>query len=109
MIPRLVILLSLASAVAAAEPAAFEAHVSGEGRAIILIPGLGCPASVWDGTVAHFGHGWQTHVLALAGFAGEPALPADEPLIATARDQIGAYIRDHHLDHPVIVGHSLGA
>ncbi|HEY1557221.1 MAG TPA: alpha/beta hydrolase [Kofleriaceae bacterium] len=109
---RLVLAIAIlvtARAAAADPPHAFRVDVSGEGRPIVLIPGLGCPGTVWQATVAHLGHGWQAHVVTLAGFAGEPPLPAGQPLIATARDQLGAYIRDHHLDHPVIVGHSLGA
>jgi pimeloyl-ACP methyl ester carboxylesterase len=46
-------------------------------------------------------------VLTLSGFAGRP--PIDKPLIATARAELAAYIRDRHLDHPVVIGHSLGA
>ena len=90
------------------EPTAFTAHVSGSGRAVILIPGLGCPASVWDDTVAHLGAGYQTHVLQLAGFAGAPALAGSAPLVATAREELAHYIEDRHLDHPVVIGHSLG-
>jgi pimeloyl-ACP methyl ester carboxylesterase len=30
------------------------------------------------------------------------------PLLATARDQLAAYIRAHRLAHPIVVGHSLG-
>jgi pimeloyl-ACP methyl ester carboxylesterase len=45
-------------------------------------------------------------VLTLPGFAGQPRIAG--PLVATMRDAIAAYIVDHKLDHPVIVGHSLG-
>jgi pimeloyl-ACP methyl ester carboxylesterase len=87
------------------EPTSFHVAVSGHGRPIILIPGLGCPGTVWADTVAHFAHA-QTHVLSLAGFAGED--PIAQPLSATVRTELAAYIRDRHLDHPVIIGHSLG-
>jgi pimeloyl-ACP methyl ester carboxylesterase len=60
---------------------------------------------VWTGTVAHLKHA-ETHVLTLAGFAGER--PIDDPLSATVRTQLAAYIRDRRLDHPAIIGHSLG-
>jgi len=88
------------------QPTAFTVHVAGSGRPVILIPGLGCPGSVWDGTVAHLKA--QTHVLDFAGFAGNAAAPGDAPVIATARDQLVAYIRDRKLDHPVVIGHSMG-
>jgi N-formylmaleamate deformylase len=90
-------------------PTSFTVQVAGSGRPIILIPGLGCAGAVWDDTVAHLGPGWQTHVLTLAGFAGQPAVTGDRPVVATARDDLAAYIRDRKLDHPVVIGHSLGA
>ena len=34
------------------KPKAFGVEVSGEGRPIIFIPGLGCPGEVWTETVA---------------------------------------------------------
>src|SRR5207247_1477141 len=88
----------LAAPVAQAKPfvpTAFTVEVAGKGRPIILIPGLGCPGSVWADTVAHFS-GAQTHVLTLAGFAG--VTPIDKPLSATARAELAAYIRDRKLD-----------
>jgi pimeloyl-ACP methyl ester carboxylesterase len=86
------------------EPASFGVQVAGSGRDVILIPGLGCPGSVWDETVAHL-HA-RTHVLTLSGFAGRPAI--DKPLAATVRGELASYIRDRKLDHPVVIGHSMG-
>ncbi|HEU0031792.1 MAG TPA: alpha/beta hydrolase [Kofleriaceae bacterium] len=88
------------------EPAAFGVEVHGEGRPVILIPGLGCPGEVWNDTVEHFGDGYQTHVLTLSGFAGRPAIK--EPLSAATRRDITRYIRSRRLDHPIIIGHSMG-
>ena len=96
----------LTCGLAAAKPTSFTVSVAGKGRPIILIPGLGCPGSVWDDTVAHFAGTAQTHVLTLAGFAGEA--PIDGPLSATVRAELAIYIREQKLDHPVIIGHSLG-
>ena len=45
-------------------------------------------------------------MLTLAGFAGQPRIPA--PFLETVRNDLAAYIRDQKLDHPVIIGHSLG-
>lgn len=87
------------------EPTAFTVEVHGHGRPIIFIPGLGCPGDVWRDTVAHL-DGYETHVLTLAGFAGTQAI--DGPLAATTREQLAHYVRDRKLDHPVIIGHSLG-
>ena len=87
-------------------PTSFEVKVTGKGRPIIFIPGLGCPGDVWDDTVAHLGDGFESHVLTLSGFAGRPRI--DKPLGSTVRKELVRYIRAHHLDAPIIVGHSLG-
>ncbi len=88
-------------------PTSFSVAVSGRphGRPIILIPGIGCPGSVWADTVAHFPDA-ESHVLTLAGFAGRA--PISGPLSATVRAELATYIRDRQLDHPIVIGHSLG-
>jgi N-formylmaleamate deformylase len=78
----------------------------GQGRPMILIPGLLSSGDVWSGTVAHFKDRYECHVLTLAGFAGQPAVPP--PFLQTVRDDVLRYIQEKKLDHPVIVGHSLG-
>jgi pimeloyl-ACP methyl ester carboxylesterase len=88
------------------EPTSFTVKVSGRGRPVILIPGLGCPGAVWDETVAHLANTAETHVLTLAGFAGQPAITG--PLNATVRQELARYITDRHLSHPVVIGHSMG-
>lgn len=64
-------------------PTSFGVEVSGAGRPVILIPGLGCPGSIWSATVAHLAPTAQIHVLTLSGFAGRP--PINLPLVATVR------------------------
>jgi len=91
-----------------AEAPAFTVKVSGHGQPMILIPGLTCPGEVWDTTVEHFKDRYECHVFSLAGFGGTPAHSTDAPFLASSRDAIVSYIRIHKLDHPVIVGHSLG-
>jgi pimeloyl-ACP methyl ester carboxylesterase len=99
--------LTLGHAAAADHPA-FKVDITGSGAPIILIPGLGSPGSVWDGTVAHYcGSGkHQCHVLTLAGFAGQQAIK--EPLLPAVEQQLSTYIQENKLDHPVVIGHSLG-
>ena len=88
------------------EPKAFDVEVTGKGRPIIFIPGLGCPGDVWTEVVAHLGDDYQAHVLTLAGFAGKKAI--DEPLSAAVRRDLTRYIRAKKLVDPIIVGHSMG-
>lgn len=87
-------------------PTSFIDHVTGHGRPVIFIPGLACPGEVWDGVVARLGDGIEAHVLTLAGFAGEK--PIKPPLAAKVRRDLVRYIHSHKLDHPIIVGHSMG-
>jgi N-formylmaleamate deformylase len=88
------------------KPKAFSVEVSGSGRPIIFIPGLGCPGEVWQGTVEHLGDEYESHVLTLSGFAGTK--PIKEPLSAAVRRDLTRYIRSKKLVDPVIVGHSMG-
>lgn len=91
---------------ASTSPISFTVEVSGKGKPIIFIPGLASSGEVWDATVAQFLNRYECHVLTLAGFAGVP--PITTPLLATAQKELVDYIDAKHLDHPIIVGHSLG-
>jgi pimeloyl-ACP methyl ester carboxylesterase len=90
----------------AAEPSSFSVQVTGQGRPMVLIPGLASAGAVWDGTVAHYAKSYQCHVLQLAGFAGAP--PTDGMSLQKVEQELSDYIASHKLDHPVVVGHSLG-
>src|SRR6201986_2511600 len=62
--------------------APFSVTVTGWCPPMILIPGLACTGSVWDGAVEHFKDRYECHVVTLAGFAGQPAMgtPVLEPV-----------------------------
>lgn len=86
-------------------------RVDGEegGRDIILIPGLSSSPEVWQGTVDHLGAGWRVHRIHIQGFAGAPAEGnAEGPVAAPVAEEIARYITENHLDHPIVVGHSMG-
>jgi pimeloyl-ACP methyl ester carboxylesterase len=87
----------------------FGVQKTGSGRAMIFIPGLYCSGEVWQDAVKHFSAHYTCYTLTLPGFAGQPPLssPSDSILLTLA-DQLADYIRQEHLDKPVIVGHSLG-
>jgi pimeloyl-ACP methyl ester carboxylesterase len=87
-------------------PPSFRVDVTGKGRPMILIPGFASSGDTWKTTVARYQDRFTCHVVTLAGFAG--VAPIQAPLLATARQELANYIRARHLDHPVIVGHSLG-
>jgi pimeloyl-ACP methyl ester carboxylesterase len=78
------------------------------GRAVILIPGLTCGPWEWAQTIEHLRHAHVVYALTLAGFDG-----LQPPAVKTGlMDQAGAslleLIESRHLDHPVLIGHSIG-
>jgi pimeloyl-ACP methyl ester carboxylesterase len=87
------------------KPRSFGVKVTGTGRPVIFIPGLGCPGAMWDDTVAQL-EGVEAHVLTLSGFAGRPAFKGAPS--ANVRKEIVRYIRANRLKSPVVVGHSMG-
>jgi pimeloyl-ACP methyl ester carboxylesterase len=93
-----------------AAPAAFRdlrVEVVGEGRPVLMIPGLNSAASTWTETCAALQPGVQCHIVQLPGFAGAPAVAVDNFQL-TMRDRLLAYLDDRKLDRPVVMGHSLG-
>lgn len=106
---RLIALLSaclIAASTALASPYSFSVKVVGHGKPVILIPGLTCTGDVWDGTVAQLKSKYECHVLTLPGFGGQP--PITGPYISRVRDEIISYVKAKKLDHPAVIGHSLG-
>lgn len=99
----------LTDAAHAATPTAFTVDITGQGRPLILIPGLASSGEVWQGTVARLcgpKTGRACHVLTLAGFAG--VAPIEGDLLAQAEQQLADYISTQKLGRPAIIGHSLG-
>jgi len=105
-LPTLVMIIGLTAALARAS--SFSVEVAGSGKPVILIPGLGCSTEVWRETSAHLNQeGYQTHTLTLAGFGGTKPVSGDH-FLATVRDDLANYIVEKKLDHPIVIGHSLG-
>jgi N-formylmaleamate deformylase len=101
-------ILAAASLASADPPRTFSVEVSGNGPPVVLIPGLACSGEVWASTVALEKARAELHVVSLAGFGGQPAVAVDGPFLDRVRDELVAYIREHKLERPLLVGHSLG-
>lgn len=104
------ILTALHASQGQAAPAEFrdlKVDVVGQGRPVVMIPGLNSAASVWTETCAALQPGVQCHLVQLPGFAGTPAV-ATENFQLAMRDRLLAYLDDRKLDKPVVMGHSLG-
>jgi N-formylmaleamate deformylase len=100
---------SKATVQAPATHPAFSVKVTGQGRPVLLIPGLNCAGAVWDETVARYSSHYQCHVVTLAGFGGvAPQQPVPTHLLQDTRDQLLAYVKAQHLKQPAVIGHSLG-
>lgn len=90
------------------QPARFDVIVQGQGPDVILIPGLASSAHVWDGEAAKL-KGYRLHIVQVRGFAGiAPGANADGPIIAPTVEGLAAYIKAKGLNHPAVIGHSLG-
>lgn len=82
--------------------------VHGEGRDVVLIPGLSSSADVWDPTIAAL-PGYRYHVVQVKGFAGtQPEANASGPVVAPVAEEIARYIGAEKLEKPALVGHSMG-
>jgi pimeloyl-ACP methyl ester carboxylesterase len=85
----------------------FAVEKSGQGSPLIFIPGLDCSGEVWRDAAAHFSGEHTCYILTLPGFAGQPAIAGND-ILGTVVSQLADYIRENHIQKPVIIGHSLG-
>ena len=85
---------------------AVEKHGT-KGRSLILVPGLVSGTWAWQGVVRDLAADHVIYIVTLPGFDGR-AFPPGQSFDA-ARAGLLALIRDRKLDHPVLIGHSMGA
>ena len=78
------------------------------GRPVILIPGLEGGSWVWQRTIEQLQKRHVVYAVTLAGFDGVPAPHEGGNLLDRADASLLKLIRQHKLDKPVLVGHSLG-
>jgi pimeloyl-ACP methyl ester carboxylesterase len=84
----------------------FVSHITGAGKPVILIPGLMSDGSVWQPLANALSKTYQVHTINIAGFAGTVAV--DNPSLVEVKQQLVAYIQQHKLQIPAVIGHSLG-
>ncbi|MGE4070760.1 MAG: alpha/beta fold hydrolase [Lysobacterales bacterium] len=82
-------------------------EVIGDGPPLMMIPGLNSAGEVWIETCQALQPKVQCHIVQLPGFAGlAPAL--SEHWLADMSARLLRYVDAAGLDHPAIIGHSLG-
>jgi pimeloyl-ACP methyl ester carboxylesterase len=82
-------------------------EVVGAGQPLLMIPGLNSAADVWSETCQALQPQVQCHIVQLPGFAGQPAA-LSEHWLESMRDRLLHYVDHAGLDHPAVIGHSLG-
>ncbi|NRQ43980.1 alpha/beta hydrolase [Rheinheimera sp. YQF-2] len=85
----------------------FSVEVIGNGKPVLMIPGLMSDARVWRPTAEALAGQYQLHLISIAGFAGKPAIQGE--LLPTVKQQLLQYIDQQQLQQPAVIGHSLGA
>lgn len=78
----------------------------GAGTPMIFVPSLGAGPWIWEGLDQRFAHDHPVYTLTLAGLDGRPS--ASAPVIDKVVDDLARLIAQRHLEHPILVGHSLG-
>lgn len=86
----------------------FNIEIKGEGKPIILIPGLASSGSVWDKSVEVLEKKYECHVLTLAGFVDQPPIQFGDSFLPKIQTKIVEYINNELKEKPIIIGHSLG-
>ena len=90
-------------------PQRFTVTVEGQGPDVILIPGLGSSRDTYAAEAEHLRATHRLHLVQINGFAGQPAgANAQGEIIAPFVEELDQYIKAEHLDHPAVIGHSMG-
>ncbi|MFZ6768217.1 alpha/beta fold hydrolase [Undibacterium sp. Di26W] len=80
----------------------------GEGRDVILVPGLSSSPRVWAELVKAV-PGYRYHLVQVSGFAGQAKGGNTEGAVAApVAEEIARYIQQQGLQKPVLIGHSMG-
>jgi len=88
-----------------------EMHVEvvGEGAPVVLLHGLGLSGALWGRVRDHFGPGYQLIVPDLRAAGGTREIEREELSLERWADDLVGLLDALGVEHPVLVGHSLGA
>lgn len=77
------------------------------GPDFVLVHGIGVSAKSYGPTAVELAQRGEVHLIDLAGYGRSPR-PDRDLTIADHAALVGRYLEDKGLDHPVVVGHSMG-
>ena len=86
-----------------------EGPPAGKAPDVILLPGLASSREVFAAEARSLATSYRLYRIQIAGFAGEPAGPnANGPMLGPVVEELHRYIVENHLQHPAVIGHSMG-
>ena len=91
-----------------ADATTITVEVSGAGRPMLLVHGLGGSHHDWDATVERLARSHRVYTLDLGGHGARAAADARPTLQTMARD-VALVIERLMIDRPLLAGHSMGA
>ena len=83
-------------------------EVIGAGPDVVFIPGYASSRETWRAEAERLSTTHRVHLVQLAGFAGEPWSHGDGAFLQPMLDELARYVREGGLDHPAVIGHSMG-
>jgi len=84
----------------------FKVDVVGNGKPVLLFPGFGCTAKVWEETVKSLSKKHKCYTFTFAGFGN--VKPIDTLWFETIKKDVEEYIKNNKLKKSILIGHSLG-
>lgn len=96
----------LITSLQAAAQGEFVVEVRGSGEPVLLFPGFTSTGGVWEDVVEELAEHYEVHSFTFAGFGG--VAPIEAPWLPKIKAAMQAYVKEHDLKDPVIIGHSMG-
>ncbi len=95
------------------QPTRFSVTVEGPSTPgtmnVIFIPGLASGRRVYDREAKLLAPTYRLHLIQIAGFDGLAVGPNDKgDLLPAIVEELHQYIQQNHIEHPAVIGHSLG-
>jgi len=81
-------------------------RIEGQGPPLIFIPGLASGSWTWKADAERLSKQHTVYIVTVPGFDGRKAEPGTT--LDSLQQDLHKLIDDKHLDHPVLIGHSMG-